>query len=349
MDGAVNFPSDLLGNLVKKDGKEITIENIIGPNEDVIRITYRRGITAGEILVDLDVANDFLLANAEGELSLGDIIPPSAELMLIPSSIAGSGELNNFFRDKRHKLIDKIIIIFELTKNQLSHILYKDGNYHRVNILNDVLINNELLDSNREKLPNVILEFMYSIYMMNFMDPNVQEIFSDLDTFRNKKVEALLLCREFLKDIGYDPDQVGLTKEELTNDNLFSKLKEIMDKLSENYVSRNVKTIDSRKWYFDNKKEIEKIIEEYFEIPINKYSEEKAKLAVHLRNLLRIKSREFFKVITTARSNMINDPVETWQYQLEKYSDYEGVLKWKKIVEGSMRGRDWLDRNLGLL
>ena len=122
-----------------------------------------------------------------------------------------------------------------------------------------------------------------------------------------------------------------------------------MDKLSENYVSRNVKTIDSRKWYFDNKKEIEKIIEEYFEIPINKYSEEKAKLAVHLRNLLRIKSREFLKVITTARSNMINDPVETWQYQLEKYSDYEGVLKWKKIVEGSMRGRDWLDRNLGLL
>ncbi len=86
----VNSKSDLLGNLVKKDAKEITIENTIGPNEDVIRITYRRGITAGDILVELDMVNDYLLADAEGELSLKDVIPSSAELMLIPGSIAGS-------------------------------------------------------------------------------------------------------------------------------------------------------------------------------------------------------------------------------------------------------------------
>ena len=95
MDGEVNFPSDLLGNLVKKDAKEITIENTIGPNDDVIRITYRRGITAGDILVELDMANDYVLANAEGELSLGDVIPLSTELMLIPGSVAGAQQQSN--------------------------------------------------------------------------------------------------------------------------------------------------------------------------------------------------------------------------------------------------------------
>ncbi|MFW9894334.1 MAG: hypothetical protein ACFFD7_00855 [Candidatus Thorarchaeota archaeon] len=90
MDEMVNSEFDLLGNLVKKEGKEIFIENTIGPNEDVIRITYRRGITAGDILVELDMVNDYILADAEGELSLEDVIPSSAELMLIPGSIAGA-------------------------------------------------------------------------------------------------------------------------------------------------------------------------------------------------------------------------------------------------------------------
>ena len=95
MDGEVNSEFDLLGNLVKKDDNEITIENTIGPNEDVIRISYRRGITAGDILVELDMANDFLLADAEGEYSLEDVISPSAELMLIPGSIAGAQQQSN--------------------------------------------------------------------------------------------------------------------------------------------------------------------------------------------------------------------------------------------------------------
>ncbi len=48
---------------------------------------------------------------------------------------------------------------------------------------------------------------------MDFMDPNVQEILTDLDldTFKNKKIEVLELCREFLKDNGYDPDKVGFS------------------------------------------------------------------------------------------------------------------------------------------
>ena len=91
----VNFRSDSNEILVKKDGQEITIENTIGPNEDVIRITYRRGITAGDILVELDMANDFLLADAEREFSLEDVISPSAELMLIPGSIAGAQQQSN--------------------------------------------------------------------------------------------------------------------------------------------------------------------------------------------------------------------------------------------------------------
>ncbi|MFW9882350.1 MAG: class I SAM-dependent methyltransferase [Candidatus Thorarchaeota archaeon] len=80
------------------DSNEIFIENTIGPNEDVIRITYRRGITAGDILVDLDMANDYVLADAEGELFLGDVIPPSAELMLIQGSIAGAGSSESQIR-----------------------------------------------------------------------------------------------------------------------------------------------------------------------------------------------------------------------------------------------------------
>ncbi len=106
--GKVNSEFDLLGNLVKKDGKEITIENTIGPNEDIIRITYRRGITAGDILVELDMANDFLLADAEGELSLGDVIPPSAELMLIPGSIAGAGSSESQIRGPNRIVSDDI-------------------------------------------------------------------------------------------------------------------------------------------------------------------------------------------------------------------------------------------------
>jgi len=213
----------------------ILIENTIGPDQDLIRITYRKGMTARDILLELEMANDYLLADIEGKLlRLEDFVLPSAELLLIPGTSAENGELNEFNRHKRQKLIDDIVNTFDLTRNQLSQILYKDRNSRRVHMLNDVLINNEELDLNRENLPNGILEFMYNIYMMDFMDPNVQEILTDLDldTFKNKKIEVLELCREFLKDNGYDPDKVGFSSEEIINYNLYNKFKEIINTLA---------------------------------------------------------------------------------------------------------------------
>lgn len=142
----VNSKSDLLGNLVKKNAKEITIENTIGPNEDVIRITYRGGITAGDILVELDMANDFLLVDAEREFSLEDIIPSSAELILIPSSIAGA----KYHLQERRQLLYDLVTIFHLSIDKISKLLYKDEN-----ILENVLINYKRKTSISDKWINV--------------------------------------------------------------------------------------------------------------------------------------------------------------------------------------------------
>ncbi len=104
----VNSKSDFNENLVKKDAKQITIENTIGPNQDVLKITYRKGMTAGDILIELNMVNDYLLADAEGEVSLEDIIPPSAELLLIPGSIAGVGSSESQTRGPNRRTRDDI-------------------------------------------------------------------------------------------------------------------------------------------------------------------------------------------------------------------------------------------------
>ena len=68
----------------------------IGPEQDPIRIPYQRVMTAGDILLELDLDDSFILwDNIEGkELSLEEVISPGAKLLVIPSSIGYKPDTN---------------------------------------------------------------------------------------------------------------------------------------------------------------------------------------------------------------------------------------------------------------
>ena len=192
---------------MKKDAKEITIENTIGPNEDVIKITYRRGITAGDILVDLDMANEFLLANAEGELSLGDVVPPSAELMFIPSSIAGATSVRNIRNPQRLNLVRNIAQIF-YSKTQNNHFNIKESftrfsefiTSKGVGTLDSKFFDNLITERlNEKELANKLVDLMLKIQNLDYSKLKDFKGLSDPYVLNEIKQESLEICAEFMK------------------------------------------------------------------------------------------------------------------------------------------------------
>ena len=231
----VNSRSDLLGNLVKKDSKEITIENTIGPNDDLIRITYRRGITAGDILVDLDMANDNVLADVERELSLGDIIPPSAELMLIPGSIAGGTQVKS---------------LTKLSINTKSEIINEAKNYFFSNEVNPKFnglsidqINNEILGLDKNnKDANKRIQRFNDLTVEQWHKNCHKEILKNIEALfkNNKRLEPHLKTISIASFINKD----GIIKHVISvngeTDSRYSKHREISIKIRELYKSKDI-------------------------------------------------------------------------------------------------------------
>ncbi len=183
----------MVNPLAKKN--EITIQNTIGPNNEIITIAYKKGMTAGDIeIVDFQLSKDeYILEDiVKGVLAPNDVISPNARLVLIPSLIGGSGDLmraNNINNDLK-PLIDKISDIFHLSKSKLSEILFKD-----IQILDDWIQDNTL---NQDETINKVLELIYQIKNLKSTDSRIQKLGIDIKTLRNDQSIALTVLENYL-------------------------------------------------------------------------------------------------------------------------------------------------------
>jgi len=291
----------------KSDFKEIFIEKTIGPPGDTITIQYHEGMTtqdvARAVAKELTLKEEDFFLSLEGiTLSSEDVIPSSAKLMLMPSSIARA----NYHLQERKELLYDLVTIFHLSLDQISMLLYKD-----VNILENILINYKRIT--KEKQAFLINELMYNIYMIDHYNSYIFKFYSDLGDLRDIQIKALEKCYNFLIKEGYNADSIGLSLSEIRDPQLYETLKRIVDDKSKNMLPRKHSNYEARiEWYQPLDEKIEHIIMNYFKIPIQDNSFQKVRLTFHLRNIFKMKARTFMKDQTEVEGLMKNRPIRIW-------------------------------------
>ena len=160
----------------------------------------------------------------------------------------------------------------------------------------------------------------------------------------NNKRDALHYIEEYLLSNGYDYTHLGLDEKELF-DNYYDEFMQILEESSRveieggmiTLTSNNLDAIEGRIWYDFYKHHIRNFVNSKFG-DIKIADNEKAKLAYHLRNIFRVKSRDFISDYELIAVLFRNKPSQLWQ---DTFNNYNGNPT--DIIDASMRGNTYFD------
>jgi hypothetical protein len=245
-------------------------------------------------------------------------------------------ESNNLYDYlKINLLVDDISKIFDSDSDQFVKQLFQDQEFLK-NVFNNEVMKIQYAD---HKLPNLLAEFFYSIYIMNpdnFLD----------STFKNNKREALHKIEDYLESNGYNPNELGSDERKLFEE-FYDKYMQIIDNSlkieidgrSTIITHRSLDPIEARIWYKVQEHNIIAYINEIFGNNL-KTEGDIAKVASQLRNIFRVKTRNLMDDIEQSKYLMRTEPASIWYEILNTYKDPQ------IIIEKSMSGRDIFDRSL---
>ncbi|MFW9878052.1 MAG: hypothetical protein ACFFG0_33645 [Candidatus Thorarchaeota archaeon] len=255
--------------------------------------------------------------------------------------IAQGQDNNKQIKEDVKKLIDDIADVFNMKRTQLSKFLYADNK-----IIKGVFESNRDLPN---KLPNVILELMYNIYMTDQRESTVFDRHYDFDLFQEMKYEAIRKCQSFLERKGYNLEKIGWETGELEDSYLFFIFKTLIDELTYKKI-RFMNDFCERIWSEVNYQKIEqvylkKVMDQYYKKLTLK---ERAKLAFHLRNIIRMEGRLLMRNVRGAKFLMIKKPFNTWNFYITKYTNqgFFGDSLWIEIIAASSRPNPHIFKNL---
>ena len=250
----------------------------------------------------------------------------------------GNYESNNFYDYlKINLLVDDISKIFGSDSDQFIEQLFQEKEFLK-NVFNTEVMK---IQYKKDKLPNLLGEIFYSIYIMN-PEGSLNSAFN-----RNNKKKALNTIKEYLLSNSYDPTNLGLDEKELF-DNYYDEFMQIIETSLKIEIDgkeiiiapRSLDLIEGRIWYKIQEFKFEEFINDGFAGKIsNDYL--KTKLGYHLRNIFKVKSRILIDDSMTTGYLMRTSPTSIWQTMITKY---KGDLK--AIFEASMRGDKAYDRQI---
>ncbi|MFX1479130.1 MAG: hypothetical protein ACFFCI_13440 [Promethearchaeota archaeon] len=256
-------------------------------------------------------------------------------------------ESNNFYDYlKINLLIDDISKIFVSDSDHFIEKLFQEKEFLK-NVFNDKVMKIQF----KNKLPNILEELFYSIYIMN---PD-----NSLDSTFNKisKRKALETIKNYLLSNGYDINNLGLDEKELFVD-YYNEYMQIIDnslKIEINgkpskISSRSLDPIKARIWYKVQEYNFFEFINEKFDISIDPNNIEnldlndRNKVACYLyslRNIFRVKSRNLINDFKNTEDFMRSEACNT---RKEIFNIYDGdpIL----VIKASRRGRQKYDNIL---
>jgi len=251
------------------------------------------------------------------------------------------GDISNYYDYlKINELVEEISNIFSLSSDRFITELYKVEDFLK-EVFNHEKINNANL---KGKLPNLLEELFYSIYIMN-PDSSSSSSF----TIDNKR-EALRIIKNYLHENGYNPNDLGLDEKELF-DNYYDVYMNIIEsslKYEENGKQKIIKlreldSYDTRIWYKIQEYRFKDFLNQDFNNLLGTKGElnEVTIHLFHLRNIARVKARIVWNNIPEHKNYMVTDPALTWQNLLNKNNN-----DISKIYESSMYGRVKIDNKL---
>ncbi|MFX1340714.1 MAG: hypothetical protein ACFFDK_19040 [Promethearchaeota archaeon] len=202
----------------KVETDAIFIEKTVGPPQDPIIIQYHKGMTAYDVarIIAKELSmkeNDFHLSLEGITLSSDAIIPPSAELLLIPSSSAGATNAEITPNSQRKGLIQDIAgIFYRETGNEYFNIIESFNRFSEfitgksVGVLDKNYLTELMDDKLREKeIADKIIDLMYKIQNIDYNQIKDFKGFKDLsqtdglNKLNQIKQQSLEKCAEYIK------------------------------------------------------------------------------------------------------------------------------------------------------